>query len=264
MLRLSAKYNRLFLAVVGAFAAAMAGCATVPAASSESLAKIKRVGVVSIVGDRLSHYRFGFLAFGNSRESSNISAWGLDTDWEKRIAEAAGATGLVEAIDLDIDRAALFATYPKENAWPSQWRALNAKKARPEFQRIAREYGVDALLVLASTGYDAQQAIIEGVSVFSDSNIAGRNTHYWVVAELHLIDGLTGDVLTTRGLGKSELFGVSYPFETAPKDLTDKRFSEYSQAEIERARTQFAAIPSAYWVPVVKQVLSPKGAPAAK
>ncbi len=263
MVWLDVKRFSFAIALMVFFAIAV-GCATVPAADSAALARIKRVGVVSMVGDKLFYHQFGFLAFGNSKESSNISSWALDAQWEARITEAANVTGLVEAIDLDVDRAALFATYPAENAWPRQWRSLNIKKARGEFQRIAQESNVDALLVLASTGFDAQQAIIEGISIFSDETIAGRNSVYWVVAELHLIDGASGELLTTRGLGKSEVFGVSYPFEKAPEALRVKRYSQYSKSEIEEARGQFAAIPDDYWAPTVTWVLSPRDAQKSK
>ncbi|MDP2124187.1 MAG: hypothetical protein Q8J92_07380 [Parvibaculum sp.] len=57
----------------------LAGCTTTAApAKPEEIKRISRIGIASIVGDRIEYMRIGITAFTNSTTSGDTSGWGID------------------------------------------------------------------------------------------------------------------------------------------------------------------------------------------
>lgn len=226
-------------------AISLIGCETLPStASSEQLSSIKRVGVVSAVGDRVFDQRLGFLAFGNKSETADIFDWALDHEYESKITSIVAATTQLETVELSVDKAGLFASYPADDAWPRKPRQIDFETSAPIFREIASENDIDALIVLGSDSYDVGQAGVwlSGVSIFSDKNIAGVNSYYWFVARLYLVDGNTGEAIASRLVGKNDIFGPRPVTERAPEELRGKTISEYTPEERASLRETFVNI----------------------
>lgn len=221
-------------------------------AKDYDLSKIKRVGVISVVGDRLYQRQLGVTVFGNKSEYQDVADWGLDAVWETKIKEAAAAFGDFEYIDLTVDKALLLAAYPKDNAWPRQWRALSVKKMAPYLMEIAAANNVDAVIVLGSFGYDVveDRVAMEGLGMFHMKSLGGVSTVYHLISQLSLIDAATGKPLEQKTLSVGshwvKAYG-GYPVVEAPVEFNGRDFSEYSEDEKVVLRNTLAALPDDAW-----------------
>jgi len=57
----------------------LAGCSTTAApAKPEEISSISKIGIASIVGDRIEYMRIGITVFTNSTTSGDTSSWGID------------------------------------------------------------------------------------------------------------------------------------------------------------------------------------------
>src|SRR5207247_9632242 len=64
----------------------LAACATTQErVSTDALAKIKKVAVMSLTANEFHRQYTGFTVFGNESEMQDISAWRVDDEFEKRI-----------------------------------------------------------------------------------------------------------------------------------------------------------------------------------
>ena len=221
-------------------------------AKDYDLSRIKRIGVISVVGDRLYQRRLGVTVFGNESENQDVADWGLDAVWEAKIKEEAAAFGDFEFIDLTVDKTPLLAAYPKDNAWPRQWRVLSVKKSAPYLLKIAAENNIDAIIVLGSFGYDVveDRVAMEGLGMFHMKSLGGVSTVYHLISQLSLIDGATGKPLEqkTLSVGSHWVKGYGgYPVAEAPVEFNGRNFSEYSEDEKLVLRNTLAALPDDAW-----------------
>lgn len=221
-------------------------------AKDYDFSKIKRVGVISVVGDRLYQRQLGVTVFGNKSEYQDVTDWELDSAWETKIKEEAGAFGDFEFVDLTVDKSLLLAAYPKDNAWPRQLRALSVKKSAPYLMEVAAANDVDAIIVLGSFGYDVveDRVAMEGLGVFHMKSLGGISTVYHLIAQLSLIDAATGKPLEQKTLSVGshwvKAYG-GYPVVEAPAEYNGRDFSEYSEGEKVALRKTFAALPDDAW-----------------
>lgn len=231
-------------------------------ADAATLSKVSRVGVVSVTGDKLHHYKLGFTVFGNKQEVFDISDMALDDAWEAAIIAAVGVKGGIDVVEFDYDRARLLEGYPREGAWPRQWRILDFKKIAQDIQAIARENALDAVVLLGSSGRELGRAnfVAEGVSIISDGGgLAPHNAYFWLVARLYLVDGATGLPIASRDVGESDFLGLTNPLtERAPEELREKWFAEFTEEERALLREKYIALPALQWDTAVESLFEPR------
>src|SRR3989442_7181178 len=64
----------------------LAACATTQErVSTDALAKIKKVAVMSLTANEFHRQYTGFTLFGNESEKQDISSWKMDDEYEKQI-----------------------------------------------------------------------------------------------------------------------------------------------------------------------------------
>lgn len=258
-----------FIAAVHRFAAALlllisAGLATPVAAQDDVSPVVQRIGVVSILGDLLYDDRVGLTVFGNKLQRHDVSAWGLDDVWEDKIEAALTAVTAAEIVPLTIDRTVLRSAYPTaedEDGWIAQYRAPKFKRITEALQTIARENGLDAIILLASDAID-----LAGTNQFLESFGAYRSgkkgpAWFYIVSQLHLIDGATGKPTTSEWLETAKRektqFG-RWPSERVPDELLDRRYDEYSDEEKAALAERFKAMPDAAFLPTLTKLFAPK------
>ena len=249
-------FKRLFLGVGGFFLLSLVvSCATAPASiSPETLASVKRIGVLSLVGDKLFHYQIGRTAFGNENEEFDISSLNLDEAWEAAIAQEISKHTQFEVVDLELDRSPYyFSAAIPGSRWPSEPPA-------PLLKQLAEENSLDAILVHGPAGRDFGRAgvITSGVTLVRENGfIVNPRTNYFLESALHLVDGDTGEVLAIRPIGQKDFLGLYNPLlEPAPHDLVEVWYSDYSAEQIEILKGIFLDLPQPYWEPAITEILS--------
>lgn len=253
---------RGFLASAVVFFAALLAA---PASAEEgSSSGQKRVGVISILGDQFYDDRVGLTVFGNKLQRHDVTDWGLDDFWESKIEAALADLSPDEIVPLAADRALLRVAYPSaedEDGWLAQYRAPKFKRITEALQTIARDNQLDAIIVLASDAID-----LAGTNQYLESFGAYRSgkkgpAWFYMVSQLHLIDGASGKPTTSKWLETAKRektqFG-RWPSERVPDELLDRRFDEYSGEEKAALAERFKAMPDAAFAPTLSKLLTPK------
>ncbi|MEZ5922541.1 MAG: hypothetical protein R3C60_14500 [Parvularculaceae bacterium] len=197
----------------------------------------KRIGVVSILGDLLYDDHIGFTAFGNKLEKHDVSEWGLDDVWEGKIGAALADLSGAEIVPLSADRAALRVAYPTaddEKSIIAQYRYPKLKRITETLRQLAADNQLDEIVMLASDAYElagSNQSIESfGLVTFGGSGPG----FYYMVADLYLIDGATGEAKTSKSLQDAhsdrEHFG-KLPSMKIPDELKKTRFSAYTDEQ---------------------------------
>lgn len=230
-----------------------------------SLPKMERVGVVSIAGGMLYDDHVGFMVFGNKLDRQDVSEWALDEAWEAKMSAALSEVAAdAEIVPLSLERASLLIAYPTpedEKSIVAQYRMPKFKRIKEALQQIASDNQLDAILVLASSSIElaGTNQSLESFGIFSSGGSSA--TYYYVIAQIHLIDGVTGKPVKSKWLETARhekgQFGRS-PSETAPDELKEKRFAEYSDEEKLALAERFKVMPDTAWVPTLTKLLQSK------
>lgn len=240
------------------------GWAASAAAQDETPQAVQRIGVVSILGDLLYDDRVGLTVFGNKLQRQDVSEWGLDDAWEDQIEAALPGVIAAEIVPLTIDRAAQRVAYPTaedEDGWIAQYRAPKFKRITEALQTIARDNRLDSIILLASDATDlaGTNQYLESFGVYR----SGKKGPAWfyIVSQIHLIDGATGEPSTSKRLQtaqrEKDQFG-RWPSERVPDELLDRRFGEYTGEEKAALGERFKAMPAAAFTPTLTKLLTPK------
>lgn len=222
--------------------------------SAESSNAGRRIGVVSVAGDRLFQFHIGRLAFGNNEESADIKDWQLDDDWERQfVAAASAANDDIQLVDLSIDRLPIYGAYPNSGTQSvvRKERSLDFDRGATEFQRIAAAENLDGIVVVSSSFRNSGSLYLEGPTILTERTFAGPNAFYWLVIEASYVDGATGLRQLHRRVGDSGRI-----FERVPKELRAKRFPEYTTEEVSFIRDRYRLMPEPHWSKVAERLLA--------
>ena len=207
----------------------------------------KRAAVISMVGDRLIQRQIGVTVFGNEFEDYDATDLGLDAAWEAKIRDAASSYGPFDFVDVEFDRAALLATYPKKSNWINTLRHLRFKKTQPIFAQIAADNHLDTLIVLGADAYNVIEGVmdIEGAGIYTTKSLGGKKSIYYLISQLALIDGATGMPIETAyltvGSRWKKIYG-GFPVVDVPEALTGKDYPSYTAEEKEFLKGQLTAL----------------------
>jgi hypothetical protein len=232
----SMKWKLLFSAVVVGLGA---GCASPERAPADSIQRIKRVAVVSTVGDVFGRTYIGHTAFGNERHVKPVPEWGLNRIYEAQMSEVLRARHGLMVVDAKLEPAAFSKvdrSYPDK--WPN-WSAIDDLT-----RKTCSEHQVDALFVLAKVGD-------WGVLVSASNHPQRRHGHLMVSAQLAMLDCKTGRPLAARLLQNGALEAkvlynrVSPPMMPLPEAWP--RYGDWTPEVYEKARAELIRLPQRAW-----------------
>jgi hypothetical protein len=248
---------------------AAAGCATPPQPiSGEQSSQIKRVAVISMVGDVFTRQYVGLTVFGNEREEKDITNWGLDQQYEAQIgAEVAKGRSLL----------VVKAPYPASDF--AHVNDLNGPWSAPAFwgpnwttiEAATRTYcsanSLDALFVLAKgkTG-----DFLSGTNqVFGSAGIYVRGTPFgngasvlYLISHLALLDCKTGKTLAVRQVAQNQTDAPgaivrSSPLMSIPTEISRTPIPQWSEQMQEKVRADLVNLPLQTWTPTINSMLAP-------
>ena len=163
----------------------LSACETAPKSLKPEVAqRIKRVAVVSTVGDVFTRTYIGVTVFGNEREERKVPEWRLNRIYEEQMAAELRKLAGMTVVDAAYP-AASFA--PVNGEGDPDWKVITkAVKAH------CAENALDGVFVLAK-GYRSH-----GVAVFASRHPQRRGAGLSLSANLALLDCATGFPLALR------------------------------------------------------------------
>lgn len=129
-----------------AFAAFLTGCASTTPIQDEDRSKLKKVGIVSLIGDEFRFTKVGLTLFNNDEFYRNISGWQLDKLAVQSATEVLReANPPIRTVTLPVDHALVNKLYRQEGEIGSY---VNLKRVKDELKALVDKHPVDALIVI--------------------------------------------------------------------------------------------------------------------
>jgi hypothetical protein len=237
----------LFLVVL------LTACATVEPLPKETVAQLKRVGVVSHTGDSLYKQYIGVTVFGNERDLQDITDWKLDETYSEQVAAAVKVVFKAEPLVLAQYRREFAEVNSLNGPWaaPAFW-GPNFNKIGEVTRRACSEQNLDAVIVVSRWQSEdilgATNQKVEGVGVYARRGMAMAH----VLSKVGFMDCKSGKPLTVARVMKAATppnDAFQKRLVTAPVDpqVAAKPFSTWSQAEKNGLRALLSALPKEAW-----------------
>ncbi len=203
------------------FAVVAGGCATPASGPMPPVAPVKRVGIVSLIGDRVQWSYFGAAFFDNRAASIVTDDWGLDA-----AAVAAAQRGLpagITSVALTPTRRLRVAV--NQPLTLEGWYGTgNAGIVMPALAPVIAGQDLDVVIVLRRASGDDDTATatrVNGVGVSSRADAPGQATTYlWVVAFAYDLRAQRGISEVAIRAGGPAPGGRTLPLQALPSDLT--------------------------------------------
>lgn len=215
----------------------LAGCASAPL-QKDQRAKIRDVGVISLVGEEFRFTKIGFTVFNNDEFTKNNASWQLDRQIEQNVIETLkNANPPIQTVAPVVDHKSLYKLYRKEGFGSY----VSLDRIESDLKELLNKQPMDALILV----HNAQvQDPILGTSIY----LYGPGLYYRTLpfvdpfvkphAFLHVIilDGKTLQPLSQRYIqGVSKDYGkmqLSWDDELK-NNLSEKQWAKF-QADIEQ------------------------------
>ena len=226
-----------------ALALTLLGCSSPPTGlPSGVVERIKRVSVVSIVGDELVRSYVGITVFGNEFHRHDISAWELNSAYEQQL-------------EAELRNASRITVVPGRSGRTSIARA-DVKKDPLNWERIGkalevqcRDIGVDGIFIVAREGD-------RGVGVWAFKR---ESAGLHVSATVSLFDCTTGKRVASNRLESGPPLGVfKNKLQSPSMKLLDNWpwYGEWDDKTLAEVRERLVDLPKPAWRYTLQQVLS--------
>lgn len=239
----------------------LAACGTTQKLPADTAGQVKRIGVVSQVGETLNKQFIGVTVFGNSRDNQDIAIWKLDALYEEQLADAVKTAFRADAVLLSDMRAEFAAVNSLTGPWsaPAFW-GPNFEAIADITKRTCLAKGLDAIVVAAKwTSKDilgGTNQVLEGVGIHGRRGIA--TAHVWV--KLAYMDCRCG-----KAMSQSSLLNASTPTASAfskrvvaaalDAEFGASPYATWTRADKARVWEVFSSLPSAAWLPTLQEML---------
>lgn len=188
--------------------AGVAGCESIPRSGDEaSLRDMKKLAVVSVLGQTVERTYIGFTVFNNAYGTDDFTPLKLDEYFENLMVNAVNSTGRT-AQSASWDRA----TIAKAN---EAMREVDVSKISYGVGQVCRSSGANAVLLLSAStsGYGSSSIRFTGIGVWAGIN---RPAMLDMHGRLSLISCTSQQLLANRILGEGQgadgkLFQTSVP-----------------------------------------------------
>jgi len=185
------------------------GCAH--AVPKERIAAMKRVGVVSFLGDAIDLREERFSPFPGvyKGEPFHVSSWKMDKYVRELVTKEMARQTAMKIIAFDYDHLAL---------WKANYDGprVDSRFPRPvvlhDLAEIARRNDIDTLIVVYSppAGFQGEPYQLLPFCLFRSYGILGRNVDYHVYVWIAVIDGKSTDTLGFQALYHKESLDASF------------------------------------------------------
>ncbi len=243
----------LFAAALTAFL--LAGCASVPTrVEANASASLKRVLVVSIAAAQLQRRYTGLTVLGNEHEVKDITAWGLDDEFETQIMGALKERGIV-GMTLPGTRAQLLAVNnPNGPRKAPAFSTPNWKDIESTLRALGTEHKVDGFVLITPREVPdflaGTNQFFAGLGFYA-RGFGSRTT----VSVLHLIATVSigdssGKLLASRPLlsaGASSHVQGRTPLRLVDAELARRAFNETSESAFQNTRGMLVDLPRHFW-----------------
>lgn len=229
-----------------------AGCASPERAPADSIQRVKRVAVVSTVGNVFGRTYIGHTAFGNEQHVKPIPEWGLNRIYEAQMSEVLRTRYRLTVVDTGLDPAPFSKV---DRSYPDKWPGWGAIEELT--RKTCADQQLDALFVLAKVGD-------WGIHVSASNHPQQRHGHLMISAQLAMLDCKSGRPLAARLLQNGALESkvlynrVSPPMMALPEAWP--RYGDWTPEIYEKARAELVRLPQRAWTDTLDFMLkSPPG-----
>lgn len=245
----------------------LSGCATTPSRiSPDTLAKIKNVRVMSLVGHEFHRQYTGLTVFGNEYEKNDISAWKIDDEYEAQIEGILEKLGRFQVKQVPYDRKEFYSVYELKGPWDAPaFRGPNWQAVEEKLKAFSQKHSLDAVIVvIRSVSGDfltMTNQYIRGAGFYVRG--VGETT---AVSMLHLmayvalIDGQTGKPLAIKMLTRTQdgLPGGSpraAPMNPVAPELSRSQFKDLDKNKMDQIKNSLIDLPKESWEPTLRAIL---------
>lgn len=154
----------------------LAGCATAPVEQSQ-IAKVRRVAIISAIGDRFTVKKLGITVFNNDERNFPIDAWGVD---DAVVATVRGVVGKrFEVRPVTYQRAAFFVA---DNSGSTVADAVRSHFAAQD---------IDAFIVVTkgSSLIGDSNVTVNGLGILEGDSLVMHTTTVYAIYWVTVVDG---------------------------------------------------------------------------
>lgn len=246
----------------------LGACASVPQrVSPETLTRIKKVAVMSLVAHEFHRQYVGFTAFGNEYDKHDIVSWKVDDEYEAQMHAALSKMGRFDVVRVPYERAALYGLYDSSGRGDApafrtpKWSAIEEK-----LKTIADSHRIDAIVILVRR--ESEDVLAGTNQYFRGAGFYTRGTGgsarvsvLHLVALVALIDGQTGAPVATHVLARGEggwpgPVARAAPMLNVGPELTRTKLNELGEARTALIRSQLVELPREAWEPTFRALFS--------
>lgn len=246
----------LFLLVTGSAAANN----TLP----EKFSHLKRLGVVSLVGQTLHRVYVGLTVFTNELESEPIVEWQLDSHYERQIVEAGTGVGFELVVIPGMRETVAAGVKESKYKIPYTPRSSHYPETAAYLKDMALKHQLDGYIfvlpVKLNDRIGGSNQYLEGLGLYRRG--AGETTRWSAryffatiqVFDRHLVRFADRNVDRSfyRTRGSTEQF---VPIELTPSAVTGRPLAALSPDERMALREQFMELPAKHWEATLRRIL---------
>jgi hypothetical protein len=231
----------------------LGGCAsTQDSINAPQLSEIKKIGIVSLVGNQLHREYIGLTAFNNESESLDISTWNIDKEYETQLQNELTKIGHFLISQVSQDKVKEFdSVYNLNGPWDApafhtpNWGAIEEK-----LRSFAHEHSFDSLILVVASPTNNNGGL--GLHGAFRTDAALR-----LSAVVAIIDGKTGKPIAIRPLARIQeglpgTIARSEPSAYISDGTVRSKLSSLDEAIMERIHAKIIDLPKNQWQPTLR------------
>ncbi len=190
---------------------------TVP---KENLDAIKRIAVLSLIGDKIQFLQIGTTVFDNVENYHSVKEWGIDNYIEGLMKNELAAMGQFKVLDVEFNRKKMYGIYRAATRLRWDHDIGNVEEYLGE---LASFNSVDALILVARRYIELEypHRMVGGYTLYHRSFLGIKiTTRIYLTLVVEVVDLRTIKSLARRGIFIEKAINNSY-WQEEIEDLTD-------------------------------------------
>lgn len=202
----------------------LTGCATVPkTVTPENINAIKRVAVVSLLGDEIHFRKIGTTVFTNVDKKFSVQEWGIDQHIENLVKNEFKNNKSIQLVEINFDKEKLKDIYKSTNRIP--YADYDLKYVDKYLHDVATSEQVDALILIAETSIEIPNTpqYVRGYALYNRTFLFLKFiTKIYLVSAIEVVDLQTLKPFARQSLFFAEKVDNSYWQEDIAKLNADQ------------------------------------------